>query len=81
MPRRKITNEQAMEAINSVWPANQVEIEASALRAALESAGNGDMVANFRSLKSEGKFTGYVRLNADGSVTHVFTREGVNNAR
>lgn len=73
MPRR-VSNDVALAELNEVWPESVVEMDAQTLRASLQNAGKSDLIPLLRNLKQSGALRGYVRLNDDGTTTHVVAR-------
>lgn len=74
MPRKTMTREEAFEAIEAVLPADGSDMPALEFRAALESAGKAEAINHLRALKDSGQIVGYVRLNPDKSVSHMYRR-------
>lgn len=74
MARQKLTTDQVMAEVNAVWPVGQNEVTAEAIRSALDAAGKSNVNNYLHAAKRDGKFIGYVRLNEDGTVTHMYRK-------
>lgn len=67
----RFTVEQARSALESTLPLN-TPMQRQELVDALEASGNLAAVSHFQALKAQGILRGYIRLNEDGTTSHVY---------
>jgi hypothetical protein len=71
---KRMSTQEVMTAVNAAFPAGQSEVDSGVLREAMTSQGNADAIRFLRDVKNAGLLRGYVRLNPDGTTTHMVAK-------